>query len=162
PVVELLEPGRASGDCSSLWRSWRMVQAVLAYFRERFPLQREVHLFVFFDAEIETHQPFREILTASLVLPGAYWFPTPATARAYLHALRVVPTKTSPTLGTFDDNERAFAMAMQHITAGEHAAGLEILDALYNHIVRTGEQQSRIWLLPTVQAIIEQLQRSSE
>jgi hypothetical protein len=162
PMVKLLEPGRASGDRSSLWHSWRMVQAILAYFRERFPSQREVHLFVFFDTEIETHQPFREILTASLVLPGAYWFPTPATARTYLHALRVVPTEISPPLGTFDDNELAFAMAMQHITAGERAAGLEILDALYNHIVRTGEQQSRIWLLPTVQAIIEQLQRSSK
>jgi hypothetical protein len=53
-------------------------------------------------------------------------------------------------------------MAMQHMTAREHAAGLEILDALYNHIIRTGEQQSRIWLLPTVQAIIEQWQRSNE
>jgi hypothetical protein len=162
PMVKPLGPGRASGDHSPLWRSWRMVQAILAYFHERFPLQREVHLFVFFDAEIETYQPFREMLTASLVLPGAYWFPTPATARAYLHALGVVPTEISPQLGTFHDHEHAFAMAMQHMTAREHAAGLEILDALYNHIIRTGEQQSRIWLLPTVQAIIEQWQRSNE
>jgi hypothetical protein len=162
PTVKPLGPGRVSGDHSPLWRSWRMVQAVLAYFRERFPSQREVHLFVFFDAEIETHQPFREILTASLALPGVYWFPTPATARAYLHALRAVPTEISPSLGTFHDNERAFAMAMQHMTAGDHAAGLEILNALYNYIIQTGEQQSKIWLLPTAQAIIEQWQRSNE
>jgi hypothetical protein len=162
PMVQLLGPGPASEDHSPLGRAWHMLLAVAAYCRERVQWQREVHLFVFFDAEIETHQPFREMLTASLVLPGAYWFPTPATARAYLHALGVVPTEISPQLGTFHDHERAFAMAMQHMTAREHAAGLEILDALYNHIIRTGEQQSRIWLLPTVQAIIEQWQRSNE
>jgi hypothetical protein len=139
-----------------------MVQTVWAYFRERLPLPREVHLFVFFDTEIETHQPFREMLMASMVLTGAYWFPTPATARAYLHALQVGHTESSPPLGTFHDNERAFAMAMKHLTAGEHGAGLKILEALSNHIVRAGEPQSRIWLLPAVQAIIDQSQRSSE
>jgi hypothetical protein len=161
PMIRPLGPGPASGEHSPLWRAWRMLPALLAYVRDRFHLQRELHLFVFFDDELEKHQSFMEMLTASLLRTGAYWFLTPATACAYLQALRVGPTEISPPLGTFHDNERAFALAMQHMTAEEHTAGLKIFEALYQHIVRTGEQQSRIWLLPAVHAIIEQWQRSS-
>ena len=63
-------------------------------------------------------------------------------------------------LETFRDNERAFAVAMQHMTVGERGAGLTIFDALCRHIVHTGEPQSRTWLLPAIQAILERLRRS--
>jgi hypothetical protein len=52
-------------------------------------LKRQVHLFGFFDPALEQQPQFREMLTAALVRTGAYWFPTPATARAYLQALRL-------------------------------------------------------------------------
>jgi hypothetical protein len=162
PMVQPLGYGPATGEQSLLWRSWRMLLAILAYCRERGQLNREVHLFVFFDPELEKHPPFREMLTASLLLTGAYWFPTPATARVYLHTLRGGQMKINPPLGTFRDNERAFAMAMQHMTVGEYAAGLKIFEALGSHIGHTGEPQSRIWLLPAIQAILERSRRSRE
>jgi hypothetical protein len=68
--------------------------------------------------------------------------------------------KMNPLLETFRDNERAFAVAMQHMTVGEHAAGLKIVDALCRHIVHTGEPQSRIRPLPAIQAILERSRRS--
>ena len=133
----------------------------MAYCSERVQWQREVHLFGFFDPEIETQPSFREMLMTLLVRTGAYWFPTPATAHAYLQALHVDHTERRLPLGTFHDHERAFAMAMQHLAAGEHAAGHQILEALYHQIVRTGEPQSRSWLLLAVQVIFQPWPRSS-
>ena len=133
----------------------------MAYCSERVQWQREVHLFGFFDPEIETQPSFREMLTTLLVRTGAYWFPTPATAHAYLQALHVDHTERRLPLWTFHDHERAFAMAMQPLAAGEHAAGHQILEALYHQIVRTGEPQSRSWLLLAVQVIFQPWPRSS-
>jgi hypothetical protein len=52
------------------------------------------------------------------------------------------------------------ALAMRHLTAGEPAADLQILAALYHQMVQTGEHKSRLWVLPTVQAIMNHWQRS--
>jgi hypothetical protein len=124
------------------------------YSLKRLKLKREVHLFVFLDHEIEKHQIFKEGLAAGLLQTGACWFPTPATARVYLKAVQSAQKEVIPPFGNLRDNESAFVVAIQKIADGEREAGLKILQALCDHIERTGEQKSLVWLMPTIQATL--------
>lgn len=71
-----------------------------------------------------------------------------------------IENRDQEALGDVADNNAAYIRAMEmasHDSAGDKHRALELLLRLREHITRTGEHKSRIWLLPIVTLAIDKL-----
>jgi hypothetical protein len=59
----------------------------IVFMLEQLAMGRRLEALVLFDPEIEKHQPFKLALLLSLMKANAVWFPTPASAAAFFHAI---------------------------------------------------------------------------
>ena len=60
-----------------------------------------------------------------------------------------------PDLGDYYDNAAALSVGLHDLANGQPSFGLEIVQALYQHIMRTQEVKSLTWLMPEIRKILD-------